>query len=181
MTHRPALLCALALLGALSANAFAQAVPTATRSGTAQVGAGVSLGSPDFGTRYIKGISLFGDLDFGAHLGAEADAHLVSYITPTDIGQDTFLVGPRYTYRRKRLNFYGKALFGLGEFQYQYDNIPHFHESYFVYAFGGGLDINLSRHYVLRAVDFESQRWPGYRQNGLTPYVTTFGVAYAFR
>ena len=181
MTDRPALFCALALLSALSANALAQAVPTATRAISTQAGVGVSIASPDYGTRYIKGLSLFGDVDFGQHLGAEADIHLVSYITPTDIGQDTYLVGPRYIYRRKRLNLYGKALFGLGEFQYQYDNLPHFHDSYFVYAFGGGLDVDLSRHYVLRAVDFEAQRWPGYRQDGLTPYVTTFGVAYAFR
>lgn len=181
MNLRPALLCALALLCAPIHNALAQAVPAATRAVSAQAGAGVSIASPDYGTRYIKGISLFGDLHFGEHLGVEGDVHLVSYITPTDIGQDTYLIGPRYTYRYRRLSPYGKVLFGLGQFQYQYDNIPHYHENYFAYAFGGGLDINLSRHYVLRAVDFEDQHWPGYRQNGLTPYVTTFGVAYAFR
>lgn len=181
MSHRPALVCAVALLSALSVRALAQAVPTASRLVTAQAGAGVSIGSPDFGQRYIKGVSLFGDLDAGKHLGLEADVHLVSYITPTDIGQNTYLIGPRYTFRYRRLNPYGKVVFGLGQFEYQYDNIPHYHENYFVYGFGGGLDIDLSRHYVLRAIDFEAQRWPGYRQNGLTPYVTTFGVAYAFR
>ena len=181
MTPRFELPCALALLSSLGGYVHAQAVPTATRAATAQVGAGVSLASPDYGTRYIKGVSVFGDLDLGAHLGAEFDVHLVSYITPTDIGQDTYLVGPRYTYRRKHLNVYGKGLLGLGTFQYQYDNIPHYHDSYFIYALGGGLDVDLSRHVVLRAIDFEAQRWPGYRQDGLTPFVTTFGLAYAFR
>ena len=50
-----------------------------------------------------------------------------------------------------------------------------------MYALGGGLDLRASRHFVIRAVDFESQHWPGYRVNGLTPFVTSFGVAYAFR
>ena len=169
------------LLSTLGTRVIAQAVPTATRSGAAQVGVAVSIAAPDYGQRYVKGISIFGDLDFGAHLGVEGDVHLVSYITPTDIGENTYLAGPRYNYRRKRLDLYGKALAGVGQFEYQYDNVPHFHDSYFVYAFGGGLDIQATRHIVIRAVDFEAQRWPGYRQDGLTPYVTTFGVAYAFR
>ena len=160
---------------------LAQAVATASRAGTAQLGAAVSLASPDYGQRYIKGISVFGDLDFGEHLGIEGDAHLVSYSTPTDIGQSTFLLGPRYSFHRKRLDPYGKVLFGLGQFDYQYDNIPHYHENYLVYGLGGGLDIRASRHIVIRAIDFEAQRWPGYGVNGLTPYVTSFGAAYAFR
>ena len=57
MIDRPALLCALALLGALSVHALAQAVPTATRAVSAEAGAGISIASPDYGTRYIKGIS----------------------------------------------------------------------------------------------------------------------------
>ncbi len=159
----------------------AQAVPTATREATAQVGAAVSIASPDFGQLYIKGVSIFGDVDVGNHLGVEADVHLVSYITPTDIGQDTYLLGPRYSFHYRRLTPYAKVVFGLGQFQYQYDNIPHYHENYFVYGVGGGLDVRVTRHIVVRAIDFEAQRWPGYRTNGLTPYVTTFGVAYAFR
>lgn len=180
MTHRFALWSSV-LLSALSSRVFAQAVPTATRPGVAQVGASVSIASPDFGQRYIKGISVFGDFDFGSHLGVEGDVHLVSYITPTDIGENSYLLGPRYNFRRKHLDLYGKALAGLGQFEYQYDNVPHFHDSYFIYAFGGGLDVQASRHIVVRAIDFEAQRWPGYRQNGLTPFVTSFGVAYAFR
>ena len=132
MTPRFALPCCFALLSTLSGYTLAQAVPSATRAATAQIGGGVSLASPDYGTRCIKWVSVFGDLDFGAHfgahLGAEIDVHLVSYITPTDIGQDTYLAGPRYTYRRKHLNVYGKGLLGLGEFQCQYDNIPHYHD-----------------------------------------------------
>ena len=178
--NRFSLLLAVALL-CVAVKSSAQAVPTATSAGAAQAGLAVSIASPDYGQQYIKGVTVFGDLDLGNHLGVEADAHLVSYVTPTDIGQNTFLIGPRYSFHRKRLAPYAKALAGLGLFEYQYDNIPHYHESYFVYAFGGGLDVRASRHIVVRAIDFEAQRWPGYRTGGLTPYVTSFGVAYAFR
>ena len=179
MNARP-LICGLALLCA-TASVLGQAVPTATGGGAAQVGAAVSVDSPDYGPRYIQGISVFGDLDLGEHLGIEADAHLVSLITPTDIGQNTFLAGPRYSFHRRRLAPYIKALAGVGLFEYQYDYLPHYHDSYFVYAFGGGLDVHATRHIVVRAIDFEAQRWPSYPTSGLTPYVTSFGVAYAFR
>ncbi len=170
----------LATVGLSPSSLHAQALPAATRAGQIQVGVGGTFAAPDYGQRYAKGISVYGDLDFG-RLGVEADAHLASIFTPTDIGENSYLIGPRYSYRRNRLRVYGKALFGLGQFEYQYDYRPHYHENYFVYAFGGGLDIRATRRINIRAIDFEAQRWPGYAPSGLTPYVTTIGVAYAFR
>ena len=171
----------LTIVSLLPLRLHAQALPAATRSAQIQVGVGGTFAAPDYGQRYVKGISVYGDIDFPRHLGVEADVHLASIITPTDIGEDSYLIGPRYSYQRNRLRFYGKALFGVGQFQYQYDYRPHYHENYFVYAFGGGLDIHATKRINIRAIDFEAQRWPGYPQNGITPYVTTIGVAYAFR
>ncbi|MEO8736051.1 MAG: hypothetical protein ABI380_05890, partial [Edaphobacter sp.] len=78
---------------------------------------------------------------------------------------------------------YAKALFGFGQFKFQY---PSQYPSaatytYGVYAFGGGLDLRATRHINVRAFDFEYQKWPSFRQNGLTPIVMTVGAAYTFR
>ena len=164
----------------LTPRLHAQAAPTASRAGGLQVGAGVSIAGPDYGQKNIEGLSVYADADFTQHLGAEIAVHKVSYLTPLDIGEDSYLIGPRYTYRRNRFEPYAKILFGFGRFQYQYDYEPHFAETYGVYAAGGGLDIRVTPHINVRAIDFEAQRWPGFGRSGLTPYVATFGAAYVF-
>jgi len=100
---------------------------------------------------------------------------------PADIGEDSYLVGPRYVFHYGRFHPYAKALLGIGRFQYQYDTVPHTTYTYKIYAFGGGLDIQATHHINVRAIDLEYQRWPGYPPSGLTPIVGTIGVAYAFR
>ena len=168
------------LLAGFADRAQAQATATADRSGSLQAGAGVSYASPDYGPKDTKGVSGYVDFDLTRHIGVEATVHIVSLITPTDIGEDTYLIGPRYVYHYRRFNPYAKVLFGLGEFQYQYDYAPHYHEGHGVFAFGGGLDIRATHRLNIRAIDFESQHWPGFARNGLTPYVTTVGAAYRF-
>lgn len=170
----------LVLLGTASPHAFAQATATASRLGTFQVGGGVSIASPDYGPGHIKGYSAYADFDFGEHLGVEAVTHQVSIITPTDIGEDTYLIGPRYFRTYGRFSPYAKLLVGLATFNLQYDFAPHSSTSYLAYALGGGVDIRATQHINVRAIDFEAQRWPGFAVNGLTPYVTTVGVAYSF-
>lgn len=159
----------------------AQAAPTATRGGSFQLGGAFSFAKPDYGQKNIKGFSAYGDYNFTRHLGIEGDIHLNSVFTPTDIGEDSYLIGPRYVFHFNRLQPYAKFLGGFGRFKYQYDYTPHTAYTYGIYAFGGGLDYHLSRHLNIRAVDFEYQNWPGFGANGLTPMVWTFGAAYAFR
>jgi hypothetical protein len=176
------------LLFGLATVSHAQAIPAATRGlGQIQVGAGFSFAVPDYSATYIKGLTVYGDVDLWRRLGVEADMHYISILTPTDIGEDTYLVGPRFSViRQGRVNAYVKALGGVGRFQYQSGTYPHPHTDTFgAYALGGGIDIHASRHLNIRAVDIEAQRWPGYgtpgfAAHGLSPFVTTFGVAYAF-
>lgn len=170
----------IATMLGLATWSHAQAIPTASRAGALQLGAGWSVANPDYGPSKTQGISIFGDLDLTRHLGIEGDIHRASTITPTDIGVDSYLLGPRYIVRHGRFKPYAKALFGLGRFKYQYDTSPHTAYTYKMFAFGGGLDIRTTRHVTVRAIDFEYQRWPGYPPNGLTPIVYTFGAAYAF-
>jgi hypothetical protein len=159
-----------------------QALPTATGHGNIQVGGGLSLGMPDYGEKDIGGATAFADFDFTPHIGVEADIHYVSMITPEDLGENTYEIGPRYVFRHGRFAPYGKVLVGLGELviQESEDNPGKFSGTYFMYSFGAGLDIQVSKHIIVRAIDFEIQRWPGLG-NGLSPYVATAGVAYRFR
>jgi len=171
----------VAFLLSLPSLGNAQALPTATGKGALQVGGGYTLAMPDFGQKNIQGISGFADFDLGLHWGAEADIHYVSLVTPTDVAENSYLVGPRFIYPRGRFKLYGKGLFGAGHLVIQetQDN-PGFSTGLnFAYALGGGLDIAVKKHIVVRAIDFEYQHWNDL--TGRTPTGFTIGVAYRFR
>jgi hypothetical protein len=171
------------LAGALSLASVGhtQAMPTAVAKGALQIGGGYSYGMPDYSQKNIQGISGFADYNVSLHLGAEADIHYVSVFTPSDLGENSYLVGPRFTYPRGRFSIYGKALFGIGTIVIQEaaDNPEGGAGSYFAYALGGGLDVLATKHIVVRAIDFEYQHWS--YGSGLTPSVITVGAAYRFR
>lgn len=171
------------LLGTTARISHAQAVPTATRSGSLQLGAGYSFAGPDYGQKKIQGYTIYGTYNFTRHWGIEGDIHRVSVFTPLDIGEDSYLLGPRYSFHFGRFSPYAKGLLGLGVFKTDYDKgsmKPNYSYSYKMYAFGGGVDMRASRHWNVRLVDYEYQKWPGFAQNGLSPYVFTFGAAYTF-
>jgi len=161
--------------------AHAQAVPTASRAGSLQVGAGGMFASPDYGQLYVQGITFYGDFDFTRHLGVEGDIHY-NVNTPQDVSENSYLLGPRYTWHYKRFGAYGKALFGAGRFGFQQGSfaVPST-GTYFVYAFGGGVEYKVTDHINIRGFDAEFQSWPGFPPNGLSPIVYTVGVAYVFR
>lgn len=173
----------------LSTASYSQAVPMATRLKQAQVGAGFSFAIPDFGQTYVKGFTIYGDLDLTHRLAIEADMHYDSLdmFSSTGIGEQTYLIGPRFSLlRRDRLNAYAKLLGGVGRFQYKSGYFPDPHTDTFgAFAFGGGIDFRASQHLNIRAIDIEAQRWPGFGTpgrpaHGITPFVTTFGAAYIF-
>jgi len=173
---------ALASVLCLTSSARAQALPTATAKGSLQVGMGATLAEPDYGQQSIKGVSGFADFDFGMHFGVEADLHYVALITPLDLAENTYLIGPRVMLPHGRFTLYGKLLGGYGDLvvQEEQDNIGHPSGFYFAYAIGGGLDIRATNRITIRAIDVEAQKWPNYG-NGLSPIVYTVGAAYHFR
>jgi hypothetical protein len=165
----------------LTPRSHAQAVPTATRTSTIQIGAAGTFIGPDYTQSYIKGISIYGNYDVGQHLGVEGDIHF-SAITPGDISENSYLLGPRYKWHHKRFEPYVKVLFGIGRFGFQTGsfNTPATF-TYFQYAPGGGLDVQVTRHINIRAFDVEFQKWPSFEPNGLSPIVYNVGVAYTLR
>jgi len=112
------------------------------------------------------------------HIGVEGDIHYASIITPDDVGEDSYLIGPRFVFNKKRFAPYAKVLFGVGTLNLQFDTQPHSKTSQFAYAVGAGLDYKLTRSINIRAFDFEYQHWS--YLTGLTPIAMTVGVAYQF-
>jgi hypothetical protein len=169
--------------------ADAQAYPTATRT-PIQVGAAFSFAAPDYGaqvtygtstTPYIQGFTAFGDIGLTRRIGAEAEFHDLSVVTPLDFGENSFLLGPRYSFALEdRANLYLKALGGIGRFNYQSPTyLPH-SDSYGIVALGGGIEYHASNRINIRALDAEYQLWPGFQAHSLHPFVISIGAAYLF-
>lgn len=165
----------------LASIAHGQALPTATGHGGLQAGAAYTFASPDYAQRKIQGFTVYGDFDLISHFGVEAEYHYISLATPTDIGENSFLIGPRFILVHGRFKPYAKAMIGVGDLVIQNpnDNIGHPGGTQFAYALGAGLDYQITKHIVIRPVDYEYQHWS--YQDGLTPSVLTFGAAYRFR
>ena len=195
-------IASLACLLCLPSLARAQALPTASGMGRTQVGAAFSYAIPSFWTtqqtnsdpqyafQAIAGVSGYGDYDFMPHFGVEGDFHCLCLHTSLDRAELTYLVGPRVMLPYGRFVVYGKALAGIRDLyiQEQQDNyilnsnvlVPVPGGTSIGYSIGGGLDIIYNPKIVIRAIDYESQSWPGYNTNGISPSVFTFGVAYRF-
>jgi hypothetical protein len=155
----------------------AQASYTASRDLTFQAGAAYTIASPDYGTKYIQGIGLYGDVNFGLHLGVDIQFHDNTILTPQDIGESSGIVSLRYRLIHRRFQPYLRAGGGLGTFTFQ-DTSTSSH--YGVLAGGAGLDYHFMQHVNIRIIDFEYQHWGNFPPNGLTPYVISAGAAYAF-
>ena len=170
------------LAGVMCCNSLgnAQALPTATAKGALQVGIGWSYVRPDYGQKAIQGVTGYADVDFLRHFGVEAEYHYISLITPTDLGENTALIGPRFILPRGRYSLYAKALVGIGDINIQLvqDNPNAVSGKYLAYAGGAGVDYRATQHIIVRG-DFEYQHWN--YLTGLTPVAYTLGVAYRFR
>ena len=171
------------VLGAASVLMFlptlhAQADYTAFRTTRIQAGAGGLYLNNDYTEHANKGISAWGDYDFNRFLGVEVEAHLGSIITPDDIGENSYFIGPRLSYRKKNAAFYAKLVVGRASITNQETNSS---KSYNSYAYGGGLDYKVSRHFNVRVVDFELQKWPDFEPNTLSPLAISVGLMYIIR
>jgi hypothetical protein len=181
MSLRVTLLAASCSLGALlpAGVAYAQALPTATRR-YIEFGIGYSVANPDYGYPYVQGISGFVDAQLDKRLGAQIAVHQLTIVTPIDIGEASYMIGPRFNVlSQDRFRAYVKGLGGFGRFSFQQGSYLNPHaDTYALYAIGGGFEYRASRHFNMRPLDLEVQRWPGFAADGLSPIVTTFGVSY---
>jgi len=171
-------------LSTMTPNLHAQALPAASRGGLLQGGLAVTSVTPDETTKRIAGITGYATFDLTERFGVEADLHFTTLNTPQDFGENSYLVGARYVYRKKRYEPYAKVLIGIGTTVNQgtnYQTIPNTPGSFFIWGGGGGLDIRFAHHINVRAIDFELQQWPGFTPHGLSPTAISIGVAYRLR
>lgn len=162
----------------------AQAPTTAKVSLIKDIQVGLTLSSvkTDEVSKRIDGVSAYAIIDFTRHLGIEFDLHDPNVRTPNDFLEKSYLVGVRYVYRYHRLEPYARGMIGIGKTSVDVPNliVPGTPGSYNIYAIGGGLDLRLSQHLNVRAIDFEQQRWNTFPPNGLTPTLVSAGIAYRF-
>jgi hypothetical protein len=168
--------CCASLL-ALAPSLRAQAVYTADKSSRIQAGVGYLYLKPDYVNTNIQGISFWGDYDFLKHVGVEASVHLGSIITPSDISENSYMVGPRFMIRRHKFTGYAKFIFGRATINNQDFNLS---STYNAYAFGGGLEYKVMHRINIRAIDFEYQQWPNFEPHTLSPIAITVGASYIF-
>ena len=182
--------CVLTLLVyAASVCAHAQISPSAYRGQMSLTAGGfASAFQPDYAGGGIPATSPYRLYGFGAYadlkltrwLCIEAEMRWLHENSFVNITQDSYLFGPRvpiheYKFKRVEAVPYGKALVGLGKMNFEYNEA---YGRFTDVALGGGVDVNLSRRWSVRAFDFEYQLWPNWINGTLKPYGASAGIGY---
>ncbi len=183
------LFCIVLAAGAISARA--QVLPSAERRKlTITVGGEGSVFQPDFAGNWtplqdpiaessdypLIGIGAYVDAKFTRWVQIEAEGRWLRFNQAYNIHQDTYLIGPRVpVYQFKNSTLYGKVLIGYGKMTFDPDGS---HGNFTDVAFGGGMDVRLTRKISLRAFDFEYQDWPKWGNSSLHPYGGSVGIGY---
>jgi hypothetical protein len=165
----------------IAVGAAAQKLPTAT-SPAAYLAVGGTYGEfqAQYPQRLLGGAGVYVDLNVRRNFGVEGEVRWLRQNQLDGANQTTYLVGPRFELHRGRYLPYAKALVGGGHLVFPYG---FGYGNYTVFAFGGGMDINLTEKIKVRAIDFEYQDWPlfyipGEPQQSITPYGVSAGISY---
>lgn len=154
----------------------AQAIPTASRSGDAQIGVGYSMAKPDYVQQTFQGFGAYADFDFTPHIGVEAEFHQVYSTSGDQSYERTYDIGGRYFRTYGSLVPYVKGMIGRGDFNYPFNQTQL---GYTMYAGAVGADVKLGSYLRVRG-EYEFQKWAGFSNGGLAPQIVTVGVAYHF-
>ena len=149
-----------------------QAVYTATRSSRLAAGVGAMYLNNDYSPRKNGGLAAWVDYDFTRLIGVEAEGRFGGII-----GENSYLIGPTVSCRRRKFRVYGKILVGKGTISNQLYNTS---STYNLYELGGGVDYRLTRKFAAR-VDIGEQKWPDFEPNTLSPLAISVGVMYTIR
>ena len=177
--------------GAVAARAQVAAAAT-TRQFSITAGGMVSIFQPDFEgdwqppsyqypVAHTSPYPLFGagayvDVKFRRWVQLEAEGRWLRFNQYGGISQDNYLIGPRVpVFHFWRSSVYAKALGGYAKMNF--DNLGD-KGSFTDLAFGGGMDVKLTKRLSLRAVDFEYQYYPRWSNSSLSPYGASVGIGY---
>jgi hypothetical protein len=144
------------LLSVAVASSHAQVAPTVFKSPLSlTVGGTVSAFQPDYIPNKLAGVGAYVDLNVFHGFGIEAEGRWQRIHETDGISQDNYLIGPRYQIRRIwRLRPYVKALGGFSNMNFG-EGIGT--GRFTTVAFGGGVDLHLTRRWSVRAIDAEYQ------------------------
>ena len=175
------------LFAADSLSARAQAVPSAyAQRFTINAGLLGSVFQPDYkggavaqtGPYRLYGDGAYVDVKLTRWVQIEAEARWLRFNSYLDIREDNYLIGPRLPIERlrfKRATPYAKVLVGFGRMNFEYNAA---YGRFTDIAYGGGVDVKLTKRITLRAIDFEYQQWPNWLSSSLSPYGGSVGVSY---
>jgi hypothetical protein len=184
----------LFLLAAAAYSAHGQVVPSAFAKGLSLTAGGeASVFQPDYTgvgvpahasySHYLYGAGAFVDVKFTPWIQIEAEGRWLRFNETDGIFEDNYLIGPRlpiYRLHFWRATPYGKVLFGYGKLNFE-DGAGW--GRYAQLAYGGGLDIKMSKRVDVRLPDFEYQQWLNWTEGApksytLFPYGVSVGVSY---
>ena len=175
--------------GAVSARAQAVAAAT-TRQFSITAGGMASIFQPDFADNWpppyymaaagasnqpLLGVGAYVDVKLTRWVQIEAEGRWLRFNRYADIHQDNYLIGPRVpVYHFWRSTVYAKALGGFSKMDFGDGESGKFTDL----AFGGGMDVKLTKRLSLRAADFEYQYYPKWSNSSLSPYGASVGIGY---
>jgi Outer membrane protein beta-barrel domain len=165
------------LLGIGAASSSAQVTPSAFRSPLSlTVGGTVSAFEPDYVPTKLAGVGGYADLNIFHGFGVEAEGRWQHIHELDGISQDNYLIGPRFQVLHIwRVRPYVKALGGFSNMNF---GAPYGTGRFTTFAFGGGVDLHLTRRWSVRAIDAEYQIWPDFLGGNLKPYGASVGIGY---
>ena len=172
----PAILLGAAFVAPRSASA--QAVPVGTRSGEVSPFFTMTSTSPDWGTERNMGYTA--GLDFtrlSRSIGQPALEFRI--ISTTGIRVNEFTYGGGLKFQSSNIGIfrpYATMLAGMGTINIHPAGPTQATITNFMYALGGGVDIQVRRNIKLKA-DFLQQTW-SFKPNGLTPVGLSVGASY---
>jgi hypothetical protein len=181
------------LFAVVAISAHAQVVPTATaRQFSITAGGMASVFQSDFtglwtytapsypaaqsSSQPLFGAGAYVDVKLSRWVQLEAEGRWQRFNESAGIYQDNYLIGPRYpVYRLGRSKLYVKALAGYSKMNF---DVYGDHGKFTDLAFGGGVDVKLTKRLSFRAVDFEYQYWPQWGNSTISPYGASMGIGY---
>ena len=185
-----------ALLVVVVIPVYSQTNPAAV-NGTLPIAVGMGLSgfSPDFGSGLLMGGTLWIDYtparvpQILQGIGIEAEGRDLSLnrssSQPPNLREDVASGGVIYFWRgNDKVRPFAKALFGLGNIDYELGNSVRRHDTRTVTSLGGGLEYRAFQNIWVRG-DYEYQFWPDFWKNAtpagqLTPQGFSIGVSYDF-
>jgi opacity protein-like surface antigen len=152
--------------------------PAAVKLREAAIGVFGSYEMPDYGSEGNVGVGAWATFT-GNYFGVQADAE-DTVDSRAGIRERSIVVGPRIQLRTHGVTFYAKAQAGAGHFSGDIYNTVSNKTTKVIEQYGGGVELNPTKHLKVRLADYSYQVWPEFSPTNLTPSIVSSGFALRF-